>query len=44
MESMYFDFNEHIPLQEEWIRLGKPKMYKKFYSDGFVVAWDNLEG
>lgn len=42
MESMFFEANEQEPNQEEWIKLGKPKMYKKFYSDGTVVAWNEI--
>jgi hypothetical protein len=39
---MYFNIGEQTPGQEDWIRLGRPKMYVKFYTDGTVVAWDEV--
>ena len=38
--AMYFRENETLPNQEEWLRLDRPKMYKRFYSDDTVIAWD----
>ena len=40
MTSIFFEEHEPELSQDEWIAAGKPKMYRKFYSDGTVVAWD----
>ena len=42
IEKIFLEANESDIPHEDWLAQGRPKVYKRFYADETVIAWDEI--